>query len=193
MTLAVMLTRLASLVGGSMAAAPAAHANTNVELVLGIALFAAAGFGMVLGGLVIGRIARPAMPHPEKGAAYECGEPAIGDSWVQFDLRFYTVALVFIVFDVEIALLWPWAVTFKQMGAPAFWAFLVFFLLIAIPFLYEWKSGYLNWVRSSTGQERSSVLDEPDAPVFTEAPSQIDIGDPPFATTEDRELLGANR
>ncbi len=73
---------------------------------------------------------------------------------MQFDLRFYTVALIFIVFDVEIALLWPWAVVFKDIGAPAFWAFLVFFLLIAIPFMYEWKSGYLTWVRANPAQER---------------------------------------
>ncbi|MBU0719628.1 MAG: NADH-quinone oxidoreductase subunit A [Planctomycetes bacterium] len=123
-------------------------------------LFVVAGFVIGFGGLTVGSLVRPRAPHPEKGAAYECGEPAIGDSWVQFDLRFYTVALVFIVFDVEIVLLWPWAVVFKEMGAPAFWAFLVFFMLIAIPFLYEWKSGYLNWVRASTGQERRSVLDE---------------------------------
>lgn len=137
----------------------ALHAGTSTELVLGILLFGAAGFGMVFAGLTIGKIARPQMPHPEKSTAYECGEPAIGDSWVQFDLRFYTVALVFIVFDVEVALLWPWAVVFKEMGAPAFWAFFVFFLLIAIPFLYEWKSGYLDWVRASTGQRRETVLD----------------------------------
>jgi NADH-quinone oxidoreductase subunit A len=137
-----------------------AYSDTNVELVLGMVLFASAGFALVFGGLTIGRIARPTMPHPEKAAAYECGEPAIGDSWVQFDLRFYTVALVFIVFDVEVALLWPWAVVFKEMGAPAFWAFLVFFLLIAIPFLYEWKSGFLDWVRASSGQRRTSLLKE---------------------------------
>ena len=136
------------------------HGNTNVELVLGMVLFAAAGFAIAFGGLTVGWIVRPTMPHPEKAAAYECGEPAIGDSWVQFDLRFYTVALVFIVFDVEIALLYPWAVVLREMGAPAFWAFLVFFLLIAIPFLYEWKSGYLDWVRASTGQRRSSTLEE---------------------------------
>ena len=139
-----------------------AYANTNLELVLGMVMFGVAGFALVFGGLTIGRIVRPTQPHPEKAEAYECGEPAIGDSWVQFDLRFYTVALVFIVFDVEVALLWPWAVVFKGMGAPAFWAFLVFFMLIAIPFLYEWKSGYLNWVRASTGQTRSSALEEPD-------------------------------
>ncbi len=139
----------------------AAHGNTNLELVIGILLFAAAGFGIVFAGLLIGKIVRPALPHPEKLAAYECGEPAIGGSWVQFDLRFYTVALVFIVFDVEMALLWPWAVVFKQMGAPAFWAFFVFFMLIAVPFLYEWKSGYLDWVRACGAQKRESVLESP--------------------------------
>lgn len=154
------LATIAVLSDPAATAPPAsAYGNTNLELVLGMLLFAVAGFGIVFAGLLIGKIARPTMPHPEKSTAYECGEPAIGDSWVQFDLRFYTVALVFIVFDVEVALLWPWAVVFKEMGAPAFWAFFVFFLLIAVPFLYEWKSGYLNWVRACTGQKRESVLD----------------------------------
>ena len=85
------------------AAEVTAYQNTNIELVIGILLFCVAGFGIVFGGLMIGHFIRPKMPHPEKASAYECGEPAIGDSWVQFDLRFYTVALVFIVFDVEIA------------------------------------------------------------------------------------------
>ena len=152
----------------SIGVMPTTHQNTNVELVVGILLFVAAGVVIGCGGLTIGRIVRPTMPHPEKAATYECGEPAIGDSWVQFDLRFYTVALVFIVFDVEVALLWPWAVVFKEMGAPAFWAFLVFFLLIAIPFMYEWKSGYLVWVRSSTAQQRESVLDDAE-PAATQA------------------------
>ncbi len=139
--------------------AAGAYDNTNLELVIGILLFTAAGFGIVFAGLLVGKFVRPNLPHPEKLAAYECGEPAIGESWVQFDLRFYTVALVFIVFDVEIALLWPWAVVFKDMGAPAFWAFFVFFALIAIPFLYEWKSGYLDWVRACGTQKRESVLE----------------------------------
>lgn len=144
----------------AQAESPVVRPDTNVQLVIGILLFAAAGFGIVFVGLLLGSVARPQLPHPEKGTAYECGEPAIGDSWVQFDLRFYTVALVFIVFDVEVALLWPWAVTFRELGTPAFWAFFVFFLLIAIPFLYEWKSGYLDWVRASSGQHRRSILDE---------------------------------
>ncbi|UCE61583.1 MAG: NADH-quinone oxidoreductase subunit A [Phycisphaerales bacterium] len=125
------------------------HNNTNVELVTGIVLFFIAAFVVAFGGLTVGRWVRPAARHPEKEMAYECGETPIGSSWIQFDLRFYTVALIFIVFDVEIALLWPWATVFKEMGAPAFWAFFVFFMLIAIPFMYEWHSGYLHWVRST--------------------------------------------
>jgi NADH-quinone oxidoreductase subunit A len=137
-----------------LASSASAHDDTNVELVLGIFLFLIAGFLIAFGGLFLGWLTRPKSPHPEKAATYECGEPTIGDSWVQFDLRFYTVALIFIVFDVEIALLWPWAVVFKDIGAPAFWAFLVFLLLIAITFMYEWKSGYLTWVRANPAQER---------------------------------------
>jgi len=145
--------------------------GSNLMLVTGILLFSAAGFGIVFVGLFVGSLARPQLPHPEKGAAYECGEPAIGESWVQFDLRFYTVALVFIVFDVEVALLWPWAVSFKELGGPAFWAFFVFFLLIAIPFLYEWKSGYLNWVRSSTAQTEPEPVLKPSPPASEPAGS----------------------
>ena len=90
-----------------LADASAKHGDTNVELVVGILLFVVAGWVIAFGGLTVGRLGRPSAIHPEKGQPYECGEPAIGGSWVQFDLRFYTVALVFIVFDVEIALLWP--------------------------------------------------------------------------------------
>lgn len=150
-----LLNMMALALGADAPVSP--YGNTNIELVLGMLLFTIAGFAIVFTGLLAGKIARPTQPHPEKATPYECGEPAIGESWVQFDLRFYTVALVFIVFDVEVALLWPWAVTFKHMGAPAFWAFLVFFLLIAIPFLYEWKSGYLNWVRACGAQSERGV------------------------------------
>ncbi len=135
---------------------PVVHEGTNIELVIGILMFLVTGILLAFGGLLVGWILRPNRPHPVKSEAYECGEPAIGPAWIQFDLRFYTVALVFIVFDVEVALLWPWAVAFKNIGGPAFWAFLVFFLLIAVPFLYEWHSGYLNWVRASTGQKQST-------------------------------------
>jgi NADH-quinone oxidoreductase subunit A len=132
--------------------------------VFGILLFTVAGTVFVLAALFVGRLIRPQAYHPEKGAAYECGEPAIGDSWVQFDLRFYIVALFFIIFDVEIALLWPWAVIYKQMAATAPWhalgAMLFFLLPIVVGFAYEWRCGYLDWVRASTGQpaEREPVI-----------------------------------
>lgn len=79
------------------------------DLVLHIFLFAVAGTLIVLAPMLIGRLVRPTLPTPEKDAVYECGEPTIGSSFVQFDLRFYTVALLFIVFDVEVAFFFPWA------------------------------------------------------------------------------------
>jgi NADH-quinone oxidoreductase subunit A len=79
------------------------------DLVLHIALFVVAGTLIVMAPLMIGRLVRPKLPTPEKDAVYECGEPTIGSSFVQFDLRFYTVALLFIVFDVEVAFFFPWA------------------------------------------------------------------------------------
>lgn len=127
--------------------------DTNVELVFGIVLFAILGTLFILGALLVGKLVRPALPHPEKAAAYECGEPAIGDSWIQFDLRFYIVALFFIVFDVEIALLWPWAVVFKDFGAFGLWAMLFFLVPILVGFAYEWRFGYLDWVRACGSQE----------------------------------------
>ena len=75
-------------------------AEGGVELVQGMTIFVVAGILMAAGALVAGRFVRPNLPHPEKSVAYECGEPAIGTSWVQFDLRFYVVALLFIIFDV---------------------------------------------------------------------------------------------
>jgi NADH-quinone oxidoreductase subunit A len=130
--------------------------NTNVEFLFGMVLFLIVGFMMAFSVLVVGKLLRPKVHHPEKAAPYECGEPAIGTSWVQFDLRFYIVALLFIVFDVEIVLLWPWAAVFRDIGPAAFWSFFVFFLLIGLPFLYEWHSGYLTWVRASSAQDNRS-------------------------------------
>ena len=145
-------------VSSVLASSVASADSSGVTLVFGLMLFAVAGTLFILGALTFGSLVRPKLAHPVKAEPYECGEMAVGESWVQFDLRFYTVALIFIVFDVEIALLWPWAVAFKDMGGAASWPFLVFFLLIAIPFLYEWKSGYLNWVRDSSAQDSGAKL-----------------------------------
>ncbi len=144
--------------------------DASLELVTGVLIFIIAGFMMAFGALVVGRLARTTLPHPEKDAAYECGEPAIGNSWVQFDLRFYVVALVFIIFDVEIALFWPWAVVFGAADASdpeqfpvkmiALYDMLFFFGVVVVGFLYLWRFGYLDWVRASTGQRRTSRLEQ---------------------------------
>ena len=121
------------------------------NLVLGLLLFVLGGGAVALGGLLVGKLVRRKLPHPEKGIPYECGEPAIGSSWVQFDLRFYVVALVFLVFDMEIALFYPWAVVYLQGGIAALWDMLFFFAVIVVGFLYLWRFGYLDWVRATRG------------------------------------------
>ncbi len=83
-----------------------------IDLNIHILLFTAAGIVLLLAPLTIGRFLRPTLPTPEKDAVYECGEPTIGSSYIQFDLRFYVVALLFIIFDVEVAFFFPWAVVF---------------------------------------------------------------------------------
>jgi NADH-quinone oxidoreductase subunit A len=82
------------------------------ELVLLILIFLAAGLTVLAANLVLGKLVRPEKPSPEKGEVYECGEQPIGTAWVQFDLRFYVVALLFVIFDVELAFFFPWAVVF---------------------------------------------------------------------------------
>jgi NADH-quinone oxidoreductase subunit A len=137
--------------------------DTNTELVLGIFLFLLTGVLVPFVILLVGRFIRPRLPNPEKGLPYECGEPVIGDSWVQFDLRFYVVALIFIIFDVEIALFWPWALVFGQ-GTPAIktialYDMLFFFGVIVVGFLYLWRYGYLDWVRATPAGKDETVLE----------------------------------
>src|ERR1700744_1033077 len=90
-----------------------------MEILLSITIFFVLGGAFVFVNLLAGSLARPKAPHPEKLATYECGEPTIGSSWVQFDLRFYIVALVFLVFDVEVALFYPWAVAYGDAASIA--------------------------------------------------------------------------
>ena len=120
-----------------------------MEQLLSISIFLGFGLGFVLVNLLVGKILRPVMPNEEKKAIYECGEPTIGSSWVQFDLRFYTVALFYLVFDVEVALIYPWAVVYRQFPIEALVLGAPFIGIVVIGFVYEWYSGSLDWVRSS--------------------------------------------
>src|SRR4029453_19202615 len=87
---------------------------SSLGIVAYLALFAAVGIVFLFANLLVGKFVRPANPHPEKLEIYECGEPTIGSSFVQFDLRFYVVALLFIIFDVEVAFFFPWAAVFGK-------------------------------------------------------------------------------
>jgi NADH-quinone oxidoreductase subunit A len=84
-------------------------------------------------------------PDPEKLSAYECGFNAFDDARMKFDVRFYLVAILFIIFDLEVSFLFPWAVAFGQLGAFGFWSMMVFLAVLTIGFIYEWKKGALEW------------------------------------------------
>jgi len=84
-------------------------------------------------------------PDPEKLSAYECGFNAFDDARMKFDVRFYLVSILFIIFDLEVAFLFPWAVAFKEAGAFGFWAMMIFLGVLTIGFIYEWKKGALEW------------------------------------------------
>lgn len=84
-------------------------------------------------------------PDPEKVSAYECGFNAFDDARMKFDARFYLVAILFIIFDLEVAFLFPWAVSFAGLTDVAFWSMMVFLIVLTIGFIYEWKKGALEW------------------------------------------------
>ena len=84
-------------------------------------------------------------PDPEKVSAYECGFNAFDDARMKFDVRFYLVSILFIIFDLEVAFLFPWAVAFKDLSMVGFWSMMVFLGVLTIGFAYEWKKGALEW------------------------------------------------
>ena len=98
--------------------------------------------------LGISRLIQPRNPTPVKLDTYECGEIPIGSAWVQFNIRFYVVALIFLIFDVEVALLYPWAVVFKKLGLLAFVEAFIFIVILLAGLAYLWKEGDLDWVRT---------------------------------------------
>lgn len=103
----------------------------------------AIGLGLVL--LVSAAVLAVRNPDPEKVSAYECGFNAFDDARMKFDVRFYLVSILFIIFDLEIAFLFPWAVAFKDVGDVGFWSMMVFLAVLTIGFAYEWKKGALEW------------------------------------------------
>jgi NADH-quinone oxidoreductase subunit A len=101
------------------------------------------GIGLLL--LVAPFIVAYQKPDPEKLSAYECGFAAFDDARMKFDVRFYLVAILFIIFDLEVAFLFPWAISFGDLGAFGFWSMMLFLAVLTIGFIYEWKKGALEW------------------------------------------------
>ncbi|MGH7795986.1 MAG: NADH-quinone oxidoreductase subunit A [Candidatus Binatia bacterium] len=117
-----------------------------------VLVFTALGLGFVGVNLLIGKLLRPSNPQTRKLSTYECGEPATGSAWVNFNIRFYLVALVFIIFEVEIAFLFPVAVVFRGLveSGEGMLAFIKAFIFVGILFLgliYSWAKGDLEWVK----------------------------------------------
>ena len=112
---------------------------------LPILIFIFIGFGIAIGMTTIPFIIGESKPDKEKLSAYECGFEAFDDARGRFDVRFYLVAILFIIFDLEVAFLFPWAVSLGKIGMFGFWSMIIFLFILTIGFIYEWKKGALDW------------------------------------------------
>jgi NADH-quinone oxidoreductase subunit A len=112
---------------------------------LPILIFLAIAVGLAGAALLASYILAQQRPDSEKVSAYECGFEAFGDARSRFDVRFYLVAILFIIFDLEVAFLFPWAITLGEIGMFGFWSMMVFLAVLTIGFIYEWKKGALEW------------------------------------------------
>jgi NADH-quinone oxidoreductase subunit A len=116
-----------------------------LENYLPILLFLIIGVLVGAGPLLIGTLLGPRRPDQEKDSPYECGFEAFESARMKFDVRYYLVAILFILFDLEIAFLFPWAVVLEDLGVFGFWAMVLFLAILVVGFLYEWKKGALEW------------------------------------------------
>jgi NADH-quinone oxidoreductase subunit A len=112
-----------------------------LPLVVFIGVAGAIGLALLVSAFVLAY----QQPDPEKLSAYECGFNAFDDARMKFDVRFYLVAILFIIFDLEVSFLFPWAVAFRDVGLFGFWSMMVFLAVLTIGFIYEWKKGALEW------------------------------------------------
>jgi NADH-quinone oxidoreductase subunit A len=119
--------------------------NTILQDYLPLVVFIGIALVIGLALLIAPFIVAFRQPDPEKLSAYECGFNAFDDARMKFDVRFYLVAILFIIFDLEVSFLFPWAVAFKQLGVFGFWSMMIFLAVLTIGFIYEWKKGALEW------------------------------------------------
>tara|TARA_S200000501_G_scaffold346729_1_gene360425 strand:+ start:130 stop:498 length:369 start_codon:yes stop_codon:yes gene_type:complete len=112
---------------------------------LSIIIFLFIAIGLSVSFIVLNFIFSPKKPDPEKLSAYECGFEPFDDSRMEFDVRFYLVAILFIIFDLEIAFLFPWAISLGNIGLLGFCSMMIFLFILTVGFIYEWKKGALDW------------------------------------------------
>ena len=117
----------------------------NLDQYLPILLFILVGLAIGVIPQVLGYILGPNRPDAAKNSPYECGFEAFEDARMKFDVRYYLVAILFIIFDLEVAFLFPWAVSFGDIGMLGFWSMMIFLGVLTIGFIYEWKKGALEW------------------------------------------------
>jgi NADH-quinone oxidoreductase subunit A len=111
-----------------------------------VGIFFLIGVLFVLFVFFLSRLIRPHNPTPEKLESYECGELPVGSAWVQYNVRYYLFALVFVIFDVEVVFLFPWAVVYRSLGFFAFIEMIIFLAILIFGLIYVWKKGALKWV-----------------------------------------------
>ena len=117
----------------------------DLQNYLPILLFIGVGIGVGVAPQVLGRLLAPHRPDSEKNSAYECGFEAFEDARMKFDVRYYLVAILFILFDLEVAFLVPWAVAMNDVGLIGFWAMMIFLGILIVGLIFEWKKGALDW------------------------------------------------
>lgn len=132
-------------------------------------IFFILGAIFVAGGLVTNWLLRPARPTREKLMIYECGEDAEGPAHIKFNIRFYVIALAFLLFDLEFVMLFPWATVFRDLGVPAFWLGMVFVVVLLVGDAYLWKKGDLDWVRPAPVAPSLETLVTHEKPRFRRA------------------------
>ena len=111
-----------------------------------VGIFLLLGIGFVLVTLFVAKLLRPARPSKVKLQNYECGEAPIGNSWIQYHVGYYIFALIFVIFDVEVVFLFPWAVAFKKLGLFALVEMFLFLIILIFGLVYAWRKGALKWV-----------------------------------------------
>ncbi len=111
-----------------------------------VGFFCVVGVIFVIFVFFLSRLVRPAHPNPDKLESYECGELPIGGAWVQYNVRYYLYALIFVIFDVEVVFLFPWAVVYKSLGFFAFIEMIIFLAILIFGLAYVWRKGALKWV-----------------------------------------------